>query len=167
MDKFFGAYKWSSELRQKIISETNLPISWGLSVNKMLAKMATNEAKPNGQYMIESGKEQEFLDPKPVGKIPFCGEKTEKFLNQKGIKTIYDLRQFSVEALYSWMGKHGIELWHRAHGKASAELHPYHDPKSMSSERTFGEDTFDEVQLKKIIVVLVEKLAFELRGEKN
>jgi DNA polymerase-4 len=84
MDKYFGAYKWAAELRQDIIAETKLPISWGLSANKMLAKMATNEGKPNGQFEIEAGKEQEFLDPKPIGKIPFCGEKTEKYLNEKG-----------------------------------------------------------------------------------
>jgi DNA polymerase-4 len=167
MEKYFGTYKWATELRQKIIAETNLPISWGLSVNKMLAKMATNEAKPNGQYAIEIGKEQEFLDPKPVGKIPFCGEKTEAFLNSKGVKTIYDLRQFSREALYEWMGKSGIELWERAHGRATATLHPYHEPKSISSERTFDADTNDVEWLKKVIIALTEKLGFELREEKK
>lgn len=129
--------------------------------------MATNEAKPNGQYMIEIGKEQEFLDPKPVGKIPFCGEKTEKFLNDKGVKTIYDLRQFSREALFNWMGKSGIDLWELAHGRATSTLHPYHEPKSMSSERTFDVDTNDAEWLKKVIIALTEKLAFELREEKK
>ncbi len=167
MDKYFGAYKWASELRQIIIAETKLPISWGLSVNKMMAKMATNEAKPNGQYMIPLGKEQEFLDPKPVGKIPFCGEKTEKFLNEKGIKTIYDLRQFSREALYQIMGKSGVDLWERAHGRATATLSPYHDAKSISSERTFDADTADEDWLKKVVVSLTEKLGFELRTDKK
>ena len=136
MDKFFGVYKWSTELREKIISTTGLPISFGLSINKMLAKMATNEAKPNGQYMIESGKEQEFLDPKPVGKIPGCGEKTVEFLNSKGIVTIYDLRQFSMQAMQQMLGKQGSYLWNRAHGIDNGEVHAYHDPKSMSSERT-------------------------------
>ncbi len=167
MEKYFGTYKWATELRQAIIAETNLPISWGLSINKMLAKMATNEAKPNGQHMIEIGREQEFLDPKPVGKIPFCGEKTEKFLNDKGVKTIYDLRQFSREALYNWMGKSGIDLWERAHGRATSTLQPYHEPKSMSSERTFDADTNDAEWLKKVIIALTEKLAFELREEKK
>lgn len=167
MDKYFGTYKWATELRNTIIKETNLPISWGLSINKMLAKMATNEAKPNGQFMIEPGREQEFLDAKPIGKIPFCGEKTEKFLNQKGIKTIYDLRQFSRDALFEWMGKSGVDLWQRAHGKATATLQPYHDPKSISSERTFGEDTSDNAWLQKVIIGLSEKMAFELRSEKK
>lgn len=167
MEKYFGTYKWATELRQAIIAETKLPISWGLSINKMLAKMATNEAKPNGQYMIELGKEQEFLDPKPVGKIPFCGEKTEKFLNDKGVKTIYELRQFSREALFNWMGKSGIDLWERAHGRATSTLQPYYEPKSMSSERTFDADTNDADWLKKVIISLTEKLAFELREEKK
>ncbi len=167
MDKYFGAYKWAAELRQAIIEETKLPISWGLSTNKMLAKMATNEGKPNGQFEIELGKEQEFLDPKPVGKIPFCGEKTEKYLNEKGIKTIYDLRQFSREALYNWMGKSGVDLWERAHGRATSTLQPYHEAKSMSSERTFDKDTDDAEWIKKVIIALAEKLAFELRGDKK
>jgi DNA polymerase-4 len=167
MERFFGAYKWSTELRSRIISETNLPISWGLSINKMLAKMATNEAKPNGQYMIPAGKEQDFLDNKPVGKIPMCGEKTVEFLKAKGIETIYDLRQFSLVALQTWLGKQGSYLWHRAHGIDTGEVHPYHDPKSMSSERTFESDTTDADWLKKVIILLSDKLAFELRSEKK
>ena len=167
MEKYFGAYKWASELRQKIIAETKLPISWGLSINKMMAKMATNEAKPNGQYEIEIGKEQEFLDPLPVGKIPGCGEKTVLYLNSIGIKTIYDLRQFSREALFNLMGESGVSLWNRAHGRASTIIQPYHDAKSMSSERTFDADTTDEAYLKKVIIALSEKLAFELRGDKK
>ncbi len=167
MDRFFGVYNWSTELRKKIIDETNLPISFGLSINKMLAKMATNEAKPNGQLMIEAGKEQAFLDPKPVSKIPMCGEKTTEFLKTKGIETIYDLRSFSAEALQNWLGKHGAYLWKRAHGIDNSEVHPYHDPKSMSSERTFDSDTADTDFLKKVIISLGEKLAFELRGEKK
>lgn len=167
MEKFFGCWNWSVELRKAIIAETNLPISFGLSINKMLAKMATNEGKPNGQFMIEPGTEQAFLDPKPVGKIPFCGEKTEQMLNSKGIYTIYDLRQFSAEAMNRIMGKHGVDLWERAHGRGTSELHPYHDPKSMSSERTFSMDTNDSDWLKKVIISLAEKLGFELRGERK
>jgi DNA polymerase IV len=165
MDKFFGVYKWSTALRQKIMSTTGLPISFGLSVNKMLAKMATNEAKPNGQYIIEPGKEQEFLDPKPVGKIQGCGEKTVEFLNSKGIITIYDLRQFTLKAMEQMLGKQGTYLWNRANGIDHGEVHAYHDPKSMSSERTFDTDTNDVAWLEKVIIGLTEKLAFELRGQ--
>jgi len=167
MDKYFGVYDWSTNLRKKIISETGLPISFGLSVNKMLAKMATNEAKPNGQYMIEPGKEQGFLDPKPVSRIPFCGEKTVAYLKKRGVDTIYQLRQFSIEALENWLGKHGVYLWQRAHGIDNSEVHPFHDSKSISSERTFSTDTGDRDWLGRVIVGLVEKIAFELRGDKK
>ncbi len=167
MDKFFGTYKWASELRQTIIAETKLPISWGLSINKMMAKMATNEAKPNGQYMIPLGKEQEFLDPLPVGKIPGCGEKTVEYLNGKGIYTIYELRQFSREALFNLMGESGVGLWNRAHGRAGTTIQAYHDAKSMSSERTFDKDSDDVEWMKKVIIALTEKLAFDLRGDKK
>jgi len=168
MDKYFGVYDWSTNLRKKIISETGLPISFGLSVNKMLAKMATNEAKPNGQYMIEPGKEQGFLDPKPVSRIPFCGEKTVAYLKKRGVDTIYQLRQFSIEALENWLGKHGVYLWQRAHGIDNSEVHPFHDSKSISSERTFSTDTGDRDWLGRVIIVgLVEKIAFELRGDKK
>ena len=167
MEKFFGSYKWSSDLRSRIIAETKLPISWGLSINKMLAKMATNEAKPNGQYMIPLGKEQDFLDLKPVGKIPMCGEKTVEFLKARGIETIYDLRQFSLQAMTTMLGKQGSYLWHRAHGIDTGEVQQYHDPKSISSERTFDADTTDTEWLGKVIISLAEKIAFELRGEKK
>jgi DNA polymerase-4 len=167
MDKYFGCWKWSVELRKKIIEETGLPISFGLSVNKMLAKMATNEAKPNGQWMIELGKEQEFLDPLPVGRVPFCGEKTEKFLNSKGIYSIRDVRSFTRTAMENMMGKHGAVLWERAHGRASVTVQPYHDPKGMSAERTFDKDSNDTDWLRKVIIALNEKLAFDLRSEKK
>lgn len=165
MDTHHDLFNWCVELRNKIIQKTALPISCGISVNKMLAKMATNEAKPNGIYMIPPGKEQEFLDPKPVGKIPFCGEKTVALLQQKGIQTIYDLRQFSAQALEHWLGKHGVDLWNRAHGIATAHLSVYQEPKSISSERTFDVDTDDVKWLKQVIHSLTDKLGLELRND--
>ena len=64
MNKFFNAYQWTIDLRQEIIEATQLPISFGLASNKMIAKMATNEAKPNGYLQIPFGKEKEFLAPR-------------------------------------------------------------------------------------------------------
>lgn len=68
MDKFFNPLKWTIALREQIIDETKLPISFGLASNKMMAKMATNQAKPNGFLQIPFGKEKEFLAP-IAGKI--------------------------------------------------------------------------------------------------
>lgn len=167
MDKYFGSQKWATELRQTIIAETGLPISWGLSCNKMMAKMATNQAKPNGMLIIPPGTEQAFLDPLPVEKIPGCGDKTTAFLNAKGIYTIYQLRQFSREALFAFMSESGISLWNRAHGRAGSNIQPHRPAQSISSERTFGTDTDDVVYLKKVMIALAENLGFELRNEKK
>ena len=76
MDKFFNPLEWTIALREEITEKTKLPISFGLAANKMVAKMATNEAKPNGYLQILPGKEKEFLAPLPVGSIPGVGEHT-------------------------------------------------------------------------------------------
>ena len=163
MDKYFGSYKWSSELRQKIIKETGLPISFGLSINKMLAKMATNDAKPNGQMMIERGKEQDFLDPKPVGKIPHVGEKLQESLKRMNINTIYDLRQMPIDNLMKIFGKTGTMLWNRARGISNSPVANYREEKSISVERTFDMDTTDIEFLQSALFVLTEKLSYDLR----
>ena len=167
MDQFFGAWKWSCELRQKIISETGLPISFGLSINKMLAKMATNAGKPNGQFEIMRGHEQAFLDPLPVGKIPFVGEKMEAKLNQMRIYTIRDLREMPLDNLLKIFGKTGLQLWQRARGLHDGAVHNYREEKTISVERTFEEDTADEKFLQSVVFVLTEKLAYDLRKLKR
>ncbi|MCS6934990.1 MAG: DNA polymerase IV [Chitinophagales bacterium] len=165
MDKYFDLQTWATGLRQLIIAETGLPVTFGLSVNKMLAKMATDAAKPDGFLMVLPERIQEFLDPMPVGNIPFCGPKTQKLLHTKGIRTIHDLRQFSVDALRHWLGSAGEALWHRAHGKASDVIVPFRESKSMSCERTYHNDISDINTLNINIIKLIEKLAVELRAE--
>jgi DNA polymerase-4 len=80
MDKFFDPFKWTIDLREQIIDETKLPISFGLASNKLVAKIATDEAKPNGYLFIQHGKEKEFLAPLPVKKIPGVGGHTLDYL---------------------------------------------------------------------------------------
>src|ERR1700739_2643754 len=90
MDKFFSPLQWTIDLRKQIMKETGLPISFGLASNKMIAKMATDEAKPNGYLHVPAGKEKEFLAPLPVNKIPGVGKQTFEALKAMGIKTIGD-----------------------------------------------------------------------------
>src|SRR6476469_485883 len=80
MDRFFGVSQYTRELRDKVIRETGLPISYGLSTSKLVSKMATNEAKPNGFLEIPAGRETAFLWPLHVGKIPGVGKQTENEL---------------------------------------------------------------------------------------
>jgi len=104
MDRFYGCYKWSHELRQYIIKETGLPISIGLSVNKTVSKIATNEAKPNGEIEVRRDVVLPFLDPLSISKIPMIGQKTFHVLRSMGIATIYTLRNIAAEMLEKLMG---------------------------------------------------------------
>ena len=88
MDRFFGNLKWSQELRQKIIHETGLPISFGISINKTVSKIATGEAKPNGLLQVPYQGIHPFMDPLSIKKIPMIGNKTYQLLRSMGISTI-------------------------------------------------------------------------------
>ena len=163
MDRFFGCYKWATELRQKITKETNLPISMAVAVNKLISKMGTSEAKPNGQKEIPAGEEREFIAPMPVKRIPMVGEKTSSQLFSMGVKTIKTLREIPPKYLESEFGKNGLVLWNKANAIDHSPVEPYHEQKSVSTERTFHEDTTDMVFLNAKLISLTESLAFELR----
>jgi len=165
MEKFFNPLQWTIDLRQQIIDETKLPISFGLAANKMMAKMATNQAKPNGFLQIPFGKEKEFLAPLPVGDIPGVGEHTGLVLKAIGIDTISQIHEAGMELLEGKLGKWGIDLWYKSQGIHHGEVAPYHEAKSISSENTFDENKTDLQFLKKELVRLTEKICFELRQD--
>ena len=165
MDKYFDVFKWTCDLREKIIAATTLPISFALASNKLVAKIATDEAKPNGFIYIKHGEEQAFLDKLKVSKIPGVGEQTFRSLLQMGIETIAELRQRSPEEMEHFLGNYGGELWKKAHGIHQGEVHSYHEAKSISTENTFEENKTDMDFLMKELVRMTEKVAFELRQD--
>jgi DNA polymerase-4 len=165
MDKFFNPLQWTVDLRQQIIKETGLPISFGLASNKMMAKIATNAAKPNGYLQIPFGKEKEFLAPLSVDKIPGVGDQTHEVLKSIGIKTIGDVSLRAPEELEERLGKWGIDLWQKSNGIHTREVTQYHEAKSISSENTFNENTTDVNFLLSEVVRMTEKIAFELRQD--
>jgi DNA polymerase-4 len=167
MDKYVDALQWTIELRQQIINETGLPISFGLGNNKMVAKMATNEAKPNGYLHVAFGKEKEFLAPLDVNKIPGVGEQTEQILKHMGINTIADIHKSTPEVLEDRLGKWGIDLWHKAQGTHTSKVSAYHEAKSISTENTFDENVLDIKFLMKELVRMTEKIAHELRQDEK
>jgi DNA polymerase IV len=167
MDKFFGCFKWGLELREKIIKETGLIISMGVSANKMISKVATGESKPDGKLQVERGTETSFLDPLKVEKIPMIGEKTAQFLNNMGVINIKTLREMPVEMLHAAFGKNGTVLWQRANGIDESPVEPYTERKSISTETTFESDTIDVKMLKCVLIAMVEKLTFKLRSERK
>jgi DNA polymerase-4 len=167
MDKFFNPLKWTIELRNLIISETGLPISFGIAKNKMVAKMATNEAKPNGFLQVPFGKEKEFLGPLEVNKIPGVGEQTNQVLVYNGFKFIRDIHNTTPEKMEKLLGKWGHELWNKAQGIHSSTISGYHEAKSISTENTFEENITDVNTLMSEIVRMTEKIAFELRKDEK
>ncbi|KAB1070018.1 DNA polymerase IV [Tamlana haliotis] len=167
MDKFFGCHKLASELRQRIIKETGLPISFGLSVNKTVSKIATGEAKPNNEIRILKGNEKPFLAPLSVRKIPMVGEVTYKTLCDLGVKQIKTVQDMPMDMMHRVLGKNGLTIWRKANGIDSNPVVQYHERKSISTERTFNKDTIDVVKLRGIIVAMTENLAYQLRrGDK-
>ena len=164
MDKFFGCYKWAQELRNRIIKETGLPISFGLSTNKTVAKVATNEIKPNNHQQIEEGHEKSFLAPLIVKKIPMVGDQTYKMLLSMGVRYVKTIQEMPIELMDKVMGKNGVALWKKAQGIDNSQIEPYHERKSISSSLTFERDTIDVRALKNLLMAMAEKLAFYLRN---
>ncbi len=163
MDQYIGCFKWSKELRQKVIHETGLPISFGLSVNKLVSKVGTGEAKPNGALRINAGTEKAFLAPLSTSKIPSIGKVTYKKLSFMGVRTIDTLSRIPMKLLQREFGKPGISLWKKANAIDNSPVVPYSERKSISAERTFAVDTIDVVKLKSILAKMLGKLTFELR----
>jgi DNA polymerase-4 len=167
MDRFFGTLKYARELREKIIKETGLPISLGLSENKTVSKVATGEAKPNNQLHIDYGTEKMFLAPLPIKKIPMVGEKTQQMLYSLGIRKIHTLQEMPVEMMETILGKNGIAIWKKANGIDQSPVIQHNERKSISTERTFDRDTIDVRKLRAILIAMTENLAFQLRrGQK-
>ena len=157
--------KWTSELRQYVMKEAELPISFGLSKNKMVSKVATGESKPNGQLQIPFGKEKMFLSPLGVEKIPMIGRKTAEQLQQVGVVDVKTLSAMPVQLLESMFGKTGPLLWQRANGIDHTPVEPYSERKSISTETTFETDTIDVKMLRTKLLKMVEELGFSLRKE--
>jgi DNA polymerase-4 len=136
-----------------------------VAANKLVSKVATDEAKPNGQLQIPYGNEKNFLAPLPVEKLPMVGPKTTELLRQMGVVKIQTLSEIPVEMMQNLMGKNGIELWRRANGIDDSPVVPYHEQKSISTENTFESDTIDVRLLQAQLVKMTEKVGFELRQQ--
>ena len=167
MDRFFGSLQWTHELRQAIIHETGLPISFGLSVNKTVCKIATGEAKPNGELQIPRERVLPFLAPLSISKIPGIGDKTFRLLRSMGIATIDTLRHVPPDMVQKVLGANGLSIWKKANGIDSSPVIPYSERKSISTETTFDQDTTDIAMINDLLVRMVEKIAFSLRKKQK
>ncbi|MCC6752932.1 MAG: DNA polymerase IV [Saprospiraceae bacterium] len=164
MDRYFGCMRWAKELRQRLVKESGLPMSFGLSVNKLVSKIATDEAKPNGVLEIATGTEREFLSPLGTERIPGIGQQTHRRLRFMGVSKIATLREIPVKLLQREFGREsGRSLWERSNAIDVSPVVPYREQKSISKECTFEQDTLDLQRIRVLMLDMCEKLAFELR----
>jgi DNA polymerase-4 len=166
MDKFIGSYKWTNELADRLFKESRLPVSFGLSTNKTVSKIATGEGKPHGKLIVLANQVKPFLNPLSIRKIPGLGHEKYEELARAGIHIIESLAKTDVEILHKMYGKDGVKIWDKANGIDNAPVEPYKATKSISRSRTFDQDTIDLVKVKSLLSSQVEELAHELRKNK-
>jgi DNA polymerase-4 len=133
------AYEIATEIRTRIQEETSLPSSAGIAPNKMLAKIASDWEKPDGQFEIKEDEVNEFVRELPVRKLWGVGPRTEDILKEMGVTTCADLQRIPQTELARRFGKFGLELRDLCRGKDERPVIPHRPPKSMSVERTFAE----------------------------
>jgi DNA polymerase-4 len=163
MDRFFGCWKWSNELRARVLRESGLPVSLGLAVNKTVSRVGAVEAKPNGTRLVEAGTEKGFLAPLPVGRLPGVEPARARHLARMGVRTCRVLGAIPPRLLEYEFGPDGRELWQRANGEDHTPVVPYCEQPALSSEHTFAVDTIEPRVLHTEIRRQVGELAFELR----
>lgn len=164
-DRYFDPYKLASDVRQRIIKETKLPISFGLGSGRTIAKMATNKAKPNGQLFVPHGSEMAFLAPLRIQAIPGLGESACKKLYAYSIETIGQLQKVELRFLQTVFGKNGLWIYEKARGIDHGDVVPHSDRKSISTENTFSNNISDRRTLETTLVSMTEELSSKLRRE--
>jgi DNA polymerase-4 len=153
----------ADKLLRAITCATSLPCSGGLAATRLVAKVASDQAKPCGLLWVAPGQEARFLAPLPVRKIPGIGEVTERALRALGIETVEHLAAVPQEKLEKIFGQWGTALYRKARGGDSYEFVIDAEPKSISQNHTFGEDTDDAAVLTTMLSHLSQKACKRLR----
>ncbi len=153
----------ADKLLRTITQTTSLPCSGGLATTRLVAKVASDQAKPRGIVWVAPGMEARFLAPLPIRKIPGIGEVTERALRALGIETVEQLASHSQEKLEKIFGQWGTALHRKARGGDAYEFLIDAEPKSISHNHTFGEDTDDVQQMESLLSHLSQKSCKRLR----
>jgi DNA polymerase IV len=153
----------TDKLLRTVTRETGLPCSGGLASTRLVAKVASDQAKPRGLVWVAPGSEARFLAPLSVRKVPGIGEVTERALRALGLETVGQLADVSQERLEKIFGQWGTALYRKARGGDSYEFVIDAEPKSISHNHTFGEDTNDTGVLTSMLSHLSQKACKRLR----
>lgn len=166
-EHLFGpAVEIGRQIKQAVRNELRLVVSVGVAPNKFLAKIASDLKKPDALVVVEPGRIQEFLDPLPVERLWGVGRQGSKVLQQLGIRTIGQLRNWPLEVLQKRLGSSGEYLWQLAHGIDDRAVVPEREAKSISHETTFEQDIADMDVLRAWLLDLTEQVAWRLRRHK-
>lgn len=166
---FAGSYEKAEavcrDLKGAIQERERLTASVGIGPNKLIAKVASNEHKPDGLTVVPEEGAEGFLEPMPVRKIPGIGPKTEESLVRQGIRLVRDLKRFSQPDLQEMFGKRGMEFYDTIRGRDESPIQESWEPKSLGEEETFARDTLDSIfigeRLKELCQEVVRRLAPE------
>jgi DNA polymerase-4 len=153
----------ADKLLRTITQTTSLPCSGGLASTRLVAKVASEQAKPRGLVWVAPGMEARFLAPLPIRKIPGIGEVTERALRALGIATVEQLASHSQEKLEKVFGQWGDALYRKARGGDAYEFLIDAEPKSISHNHTFGEDTDNVQEMESLLSRLSQKTCKRLR----
>jgi len=153
----------ADNLLRSITKSTGLPCSAGLATTRLVAKVASDQAKPRGLLWVPPGMEARFLAPLPIRKIPGIGEVTERALRALGIETVEQLASHQQEKLEKIFGQWGTALFRKARGGDAYEFLIDAEPKSISHNHTFGEDTADISEMETMLSHLSQKTCKRLR----
>jgi DNA polymerase IV len=153
----------TDKLLRTITQQTGLPCSGGLATTRLTAKVASDQGKPRGLVWVAPGMEARFLAPLPIRKIPGIGEVTERALRALGIETVEQLASHSQEKLEKIFGQWGTALYRKARGGDAYEFLIDAEPKSISHNHTFGEDTSDLAEMETMLSHLSQKACKRLR----
>ena len=156
-------YQMAINIKQRIKDELSLSASAGIASNKVVAKIAAEQSKPDGLLEIANGEEHSFLAPLPIAKLPGIGKKTEGILNGLGVNTIGQLANMPLSTLKVKLGVFGELLHRHANGIDDRNVEPPAVAKSISRETTFGQDTREHSLLKATLGYLSERVGAELR----
>ena len=153
----------ADKVLRSITESTALPCSGGLATTRLVAKVASDQAKPRGLVWVAPGMEARFLAPLPIRKIPGIGEATERALRALGIENVEQLAAHRQEQLEKIFGQWGTALYRKARGGDSYEFLIDAEPKSISHNHTFAEDTNEVAAMESLLSHLSQKASKRLR----
>ncbi|MFQ5907759.1 MAG: DNA polymerase IV [Thermoplasmata archaeon] len=162
---FRRATSLAKAIKKAVKEETGLTASVGVAPNKSIAKIASDKEKPDGLTVVPPGRVESFLRPLPVSDIPGVGSKTKAALKRMGIETIGELADTPPNDLTTAFGKGGVWLWAIARGEEEAPVEGRGEPKSFSTEHTFGENLDDWDRILAKLPALVDDVFWRVRDD--